>query len=75
MHRHNFIYQRHSVLLLLLYCTMLFCPLSITHQLVIMRAISAGIFPEYKVTNKLSTDSEDFIQDDAVGPPVKEMEG
>ena len=53
---------------------MFFCPLGITHQLVIMRAISAGIFPEYKVTNKLSTDSEDFIQDDAVGPPVKEME-
>ena len=53
---------------------MLFCPLGITHQLVIMRAISAGIFPEYKVTNKLSTDSEDFIQDDAVRPPVKEME-
>ena len=49
--------------------------LGITHQLVIMRAISAGIFPEYKVTNKLSTDSEDFIQDDAVGPPVKEIEG
>ena len=54
---------------------MLFCPLGITHQLVIMRAISAAIFPEHKVTNKLSTDSEDFIQDDAVGPPVKEMEG
>ena len=53
---------------------MFFCPLGITHQLVIMRAISAGIFPEYKVTNKLSTDSEDFIQDDAVRPPVKEME-
>ena len=56
---------------------MLFCPLGITHQLVIVRAISTGIFPEYIVTNKLqiSTDSEDFIQDDAVGPPVKEMEG
>ena len=54
---------------------MLFCPLGITHQSVIMRAISASIFPEYKVTNKLSTDSEDFIQDDAVGPSVKEMEG
>ena len=54
---------------------MLFCSLGITHQLVIVRAISAGIFPECKVTNKLSTDSEDFIQDDAVGPPVKEMEG
>ena len=54
---------------------MLFCALGITHQLVIVRAISAGIFPECKVTNELSTDSEDFIQDDAVGPPVKEMEG
>ena len=53
---------------------MLFCPLGITHQLVIVRAISAGIFSECKVTNELSTDSEDFIQDDAVGPPVKEME-
>ena len=54
---------------------MLFCPLGISHQLVIMRAISAGIFPDCKVTNKLSTDSEDFIQHDAVGPPAKEMEG
>ena len=54
---------------------MLFCALGITHQLVIVRAISAGIFSECKVTNNLSTDSEDFIQDDAVGPPVKEMEG
>ena len=56
---------------------MLFSPLGITHQLVIVPAISTGIFPEYIVTNKLqiSTDSEDFIQDDAVGPPVKEMEG
>ena len=75
MRRHNFIYQRHRALLLLLYCTMLFRPLGITHQVVIMHAISAGIFPEYKVTNKLSTDSEDLVQDDAVGPPVKEMEG
>ena len=54
---------------------MLFCPFGITHQLVIVRAISVGIFPKCKVTNKLSTDSEDFIQDDAVGPPVKEIKG